>query len=199
MPHYCGVALFGTNVPSAVKNFIASRKGNAFHCTWSKSTDVLRYHIAGRPVGSTDWQPLATVYGDVTECDAPVSDFSTDWEVRLTASSGVGVASAELTVGSAFPVYTFNCDVAQKFVGTFCPADFLSTTQRGIYHNTYGTATPPAGIATVTVCATSAAFAAPFTLRSVPASIVVPPVYCWATESVVEPEPVKRTAPEPCM
>ena len=146
VPHYCGVAIFGTNAPSAVKNFIANRQGNAFHCTWSKSTDVLRYHIAGRPVGSTDWQPLATVYGDVTSCDAPVSDFSTDWEVRLTASNGVGVASAELTVGSAFPVYTFNCDVAQKFTGTFCPADFLSTTQRGIYNNTYGTATPPAGV-----------------------------------------------------
>ena len=146
VPHYCGVALFGTNVPSAVKNFIASRKGNAFHCTWSKSTDVLRYHIAGRPVGSTDWQPLATVYGDVTECDAPVSDFSTDWEVRLTASNGVGVASAELTVGSAFPVYTFNCGPDQTLVGTFCPANFLSTTQRGIYNNTYGTATPPAGV-----------------------------------------------------
>ena len=146
VPHYCGVALFGTNAPSAVKNFIANRQGNAFHCTWSKSTDVLRYHLAGRPVGSADWQPLATVYGDVTSCDAPVSDFSTDWEVRLTASNGVGVASAELTVGSAFPVYTFNCDVAQKFVGTFCPADFLSTTQRGIYNNTYGTATPPAGV-----------------------------------------------------
>ena len=146
VPHYCGVALFGTNAPSAVKNFIANRQGNAFHCTWSKSTDVLRYHVAGRPVGSADWQPLATVYGDVTSCDAPVSDFSTDWEVRLTASNGVGVASAELTVGSAFPVYTFNCDVAQKFTGTFCPADFLSTTQRGIYNNTYGTATPPAGV-----------------------------------------------------
>ena len=146
VPHYCGVALFGTNAPSAVKNFIANRQGNAFHCTWSKSTDVLRYHLAGRPVGSADWQPLATVYGDVTSCDAPVSDFSTDWEVRLTASNGVGVASAELTVGSAFPVYTFNCDVAQKFTGTFCPADFLSTTQRGIYNNTYGTATPPAGV-----------------------------------------------------
>ena len=146
VPHYCGLALFGTNVPSAVKNFIASRKGNAFHCTWAKSTDVLRYHIAGRPVGATDWQPLATLYADVAEYDAPVPDFSTDWEVRLTASNGVGVASAELTVGSAFPVYTFNCDVAQKFVGTFCPADFLSTTQRGIYHNTYGTATPPAGV-----------------------------------------------------
>ena len=104
VPHYCGLALFGTNVPSAVKNFIASRKGNAFHCTWSKSTDVLRYYIAGRPVGSTDWQPLATVYGDVTEYDAPVPDFSTDWEVRLTASNGVGVASVEMTVGSAFPV-----------------------------------------------------------------------------------------------
>ncbi len=146
VPHYCGVALFGTNAPSAVKNFIANRQGNAFHCTWSKSTDVLRYHVAGRPVGSADWQPLATVYGDVTSCDAPVPDFSTDWEVRLTASNGVGVASAELTVGSAFPVYTFNCDVAQKFTGTFCPADFLSTTQRGIYNNTYGTATPPAGV-----------------------------------------------------
>ena len=146
VPHYCGLALFGTNAPSAVKNFIVSRKGNALHCTWSKSTDVLRYHVAGRPVGSTDWQPLATVYGDVTACDAPVSDFSTDWEVRLTASNGVGVASAEVTAGSAFPVYTFNCDVAQKFVGTFCPADFLSTTQRGIYNNTYGTATPPAGV-----------------------------------------------------
>ena len=146
VPHYCGVALFGTNAPSAVKNFIANRQGNAFHCTWLKSTDVLRYHVAGRPVGSADWQPLATVYGDVTSCDAPVPDFSTDWEVRLTASNGVGVASAELTVGSAFPVYTFNCDVAQKFTGTFCPADFLSTTQRGIYNNTYGTATPPAGV-----------------------------------------------------
>ena len=146
VPHYCGVALFGTNVPSAVKNFIASRKGNAFHCTWSKSTDVLRYHLAGRPIGSTDWRPLATLYADVNEYDAPGIDFSTDWEVRLTASNGVGVASAEMTVSSAFPVYTFNCDVAQKFVGTFCPADFLSTTQRGIYNNTYGTATPAAGV-----------------------------------------------------
>ena len=54
VPHYCGLAIFGTNVPSAVQNFIASRKGNALRCTWAKSTDVLRYHIAGRPVGSTD-------------------------------------------------------------------------------------------------------------------------------------------------
>ena len=146
VPHYCGVALFGTNAPSAVKNFIANRKGNAFHCTWSKSTDVLRYHLAGRPVGSTDWRPLATLYADVAEYDATGIDFSTDWEVRLTASNGVGVASAELTVGSAFPVYTFNCGPDQTFVGTFCPANFLSTTQRGIYNNTYGTATPPSGV-----------------------------------------------------
>jgi len=146
VPHYCGVALFGTNVPSAVKNFIASRKGNTFHCTWSKSTDVLRYHIAGRPVGSTDWQPLATVYGDVTTCDASVPDFSTDWEVRLTASNGVGVASAELTVGSAFPVYTLNCHFGQELVGTFCPADYLSFTNRGFTAHFYSTSTPPDGV-----------------------------------------------------
>lgn len=146
VPHYCGLAIFGTNAPSAVQNFIASRKGNALHCTWAKSKDVLRYHLAGRPVGSTDWRPLATLYADVAEYDASDIDFSTDWEVRLTASNGVGVASAELTVGSAFPVYTFNCGPDQTLAGTFCPANFLSTTNRGIYNNTYGTATPPPGV-----------------------------------------------------
>ena len=146
VPHYCGLAIFGTAAPSAIKNLSVNREGSKLHCTWARSKDVLRYYLQGRPSGTTVWQPLVTLYGDVTAFDAEGLDLSTDWDVRLTASNGVGVASSEVRGGAAFPVYTLNCHFGQAFVGTFCPADYLSCTNRGFTAHFYSTSTPPDGV-----------------------------------------------------